>query len=108
MANLTKVRTRKADDSVEVVVLVTHPMETGLRKDKDTGKVFDAHYIQQLTVDHKGKQVALAHMGTAVSENPLLTFRFKPAMVKNGDMIKVSWKDNKGGGETLEVVVKDL
>ena len=105
MANLTKVRTRKQDGSVEVVVLVTHPMETGLRKDKETGKVIPSHFIQELTVELNGKQAVECQTGAAVSENPLLVFRFNPANIKDGDKVKIAWKDNKGGGESVEHVV---
>jgi sulfur-oxidizing protein SoxZ len=104
MAKFTKIRTRKQEDAVEVVVLVTHPMETGQRKDKD-GKVIPAHFIQELTVELNGKLAVEAQTGGAVSENPLLVFRFNPANIKNGDKVKIGWKDNKGGSETAEHVV---
>jgi sulfur-oxidizing protein SoxZ len=42
-------------------------------------------------------------MGVGVSENPLLGFRSKTA--KNGDKLKVTWKDNQGETGTLEAVV---
>ena len=102
MANLTKVRTRKQDGAIEVVVLVTHPMETGLRKDKDSGKVIPPHFIQNLTVELNGKLAVDCQTGAAVSENPLLVFRFNPASIKDGDKVKITWKDNKGGGESVE------
>jgi sulfur-oxidizing protein SoxZ len=105
MAKLTKIRTRSQDGAVEVVVLVTHPMEVGVRKDKETGKVIPAHFIQELNVELNGKLVVACQTGAAVSENPLLVFRFDPATIKNGDKVKVSWKDNKGGSEVAEHAV---
>jgi sulfur-oxidizing protein SoxZ len=103
MARETKIRTRNQEGAVEVLVLVNHPMETGLRKDKATGKVIPAHFIQELVVELNGKPMAIASMGIGVSENPLLGFRSKVA--KNGDKLKISWKDNKGETGTAEAVV---
>lgn len=103
MARETKIRTRTQEGAVEVLVLVTHPMETGLRKDKASGKVIPAHFIQELNIELNGKLMASASLGIGVSENPLLGFRTKAA--KNGDKLKISWKDNKGETGTAEAVV---
>lgn len=103
MARKIKVRTRTQEGAVEVLVLVTHPMETGMRKDKASGKVIPAHFIQELNLELNGKTMANAVMGVGVSENPLLGFRSKTA--KNGDKLKVTWKDNRGETGTLEAVV---
>ena len=103
MARETKVRTRTQEGAVEVLVLVTHPMETGMRKDKASGKVIPAHFIQELNIELNGKLMASASLGIGVSENPLLGFRSKTA--KNGDKLKIRWKDNKGETGTAEAVV---
>jgi sulfur-oxidizing protein SoxZ len=103
MARETKIRTRTQEGAVEVLVLVTHPMETGLRKDKASGKAIPAHFIQELTIELNGKLMASASMGIGVSENPLLGFRSKTA--KNGDKLKISWKDNMGETGTAEAKV---
>ena len=63
MARETKIRTRTQEGAVEVLVLVTHPMETGMRKDKASGKVIPAHFIQELTIELNGKPVANADLG---------------------------------------------
>ncbi len=94
MARDTKVRTRTQEGQVEVLVLVNHPMETGMRKDKASGKAIPAHFIQEITLELNGKPMARGQLGIAVSENPLLGFRLKGA--RNGDALKVSWRDNKG------------
>jgi sulfur-oxidizing protein SoxZ len=75
-------------------------------KDKDTGKVIPAHFIQDVTLEINGKVAAEAKLGIAVSENPLLGFRFKPEAAKNGSKLKVSWKDNKGESSVVEAVVE--
>ena len=103
MARETKIRTRTQEGAVEVLVLVSHPMETGLRKDKASDKVIPAHFIQELSVELNGKPLASASLGIGVSENPLLGFRSKTA--KNGDKLKISWKDNRGEAGTAEAIV---
>ena len=46
MAKSIKVRAKVKDGITVVKALITHPMETGLRKDKKTGKKIPAHFIQ--------------------------------------------------------------
>jgi len=77
----------------EVLVLVNHPMETGQRKDKKTGKKIPAHYIKNMTFKKNGKTFADAKLGQAVSKNPLVSVR---VAAKSGDKISVSWSDSNG------------
>lgn len=98
-----KVRTRQQEGAVEVLVLITHPMETGQRVNKKTNQKIPAHFIQRITLEHNGKSVVTADCGVAISEDPLLGFRLKNA--KKGDKVKLSWKDNKGESGSVETVV---
>jgi len=94
MANKSiRIRAKMKGDVAEVKALMSHPMETGLRKNKKTGEKIPAHFIENVTCTHKGKAVMVANWGPAVSKNPYLSFRFKGAA--KGDMITVSWVDNK-------------
>jgi sulfur-oxidizing protein SoxZ len=95
-----KMRTRMQDGKVELQVLITHPMETGLRTDKNTKKKIPPHFIQKVSIELNGKLVVVVDSGTAVSEDPLLGFRFKDA--KNGDKVRVFWTDNLGESGSLE------
>lgn len=98
-----KLRAKLAGDTTTVKALISHPMETGLRKNKKTGKVIPAHFIQEVTCDHKGNAVMTALWGAAVSKNPYLSFKFKGA--QKGDTVKLSWTDNKGESDSAEVKV---
>ena len=101
MAGSIKIRAKVKGDTCEVKALIKHVMETGLRKDKKTGKAIPAHFIQEVNCDHNGKNVLNALWSGAVSKNPYLSFKFSGA--KAGDTIKLSWVDNegmKGVGET--------
>lgn len=100
MPRKMKVRTRTREGKIEVLILVSHPMETGLRIDKSTKKKIPAHFIQKLTLHHKGKLAAEANFGVGISEDPLVGFRLDDA--KNGDVIKIHWTDNKGESGSFE------
>lgn len=95
MAKKMKIRAWMSGDRATVKAILFHPMETGLRKDKSTGKVIPAHYITEVKCEHKGSKVLTCLWGPGVSKNPFLSFRFKGA--KKGDSLKISWVDNKGG-----------
>ena len=98
-----KMRTRAQEGGVELQLMIIHPMESGRRTDKDTGKLIPAHFIQQVTLEHNGKIVITVSTGGSVSEDPLMGFRLKGA--KNGDKLKVSWSDNMGESGALEGTV---
>ena len=98
-----KVRTRPQDGAVEVLMLITHPMETGNRVDPKTKQKIPAHFIQRITLEHNGKAVLVADTGVGISEDPLLGFRLKNA--KKGDKVKVTWSDNKGESGSAETAV---
>ena len=82
--------------------LVSHPMETGMRKDKK-GKLIPAKFIQNLSCEHAGSTVLDAELNGSVSTNPYIKFKFSGA--SNGDTLKVSWVDNKGDKDSVEVEI---
>ena len=47
-----KARAKLSDGVTTVKALIKHPMETGLRKDKKTGKMIPAHFIQEVVCEH--------------------------------------------------------
>ena len=103
MARQTRMRTKTAGGSTEILVLVNHPMETGLRTDRKTKEKIPAHFIQKMTFAVNGKDVAVADLGVAVSKDPLVGIKVKGA--KKGDKVKVTWSDNKGESGSAEGTV---
>ena len=97
-----KLKAKAEGDSVEVKALMTHPMETGQRKDKKTGELVPAHFIKEIIVTAGDKTVLTANWGGSVSKNPYLAFSYKG---KAGDKIKLSWTDNKGEKDSAEADV---
>ena len=100
----TKIKARAKGDITEILVLAQHPMETGLRTDKKTKQKIPAHFIQKMSFEVNGKEVADVSMGTGVSKNPLVGVQVKG--MKSGDKIKVAWTDNKGETGGAETTVK--
>jgi sulfur-oxidizing protein SoxZ len=98
-----KIRAKEEGGVTTVKALVKHVMETGLRKDKKTGKLIPAHFIQEVTCEHNGNAVMTALWGPAVSKNPYLSFKFKGA--SKGDTLKLNWVDNKGEKDSAETQV---
>ncbi len=103
MAKSIKVRAKERKGVVTVKALMNHPMETGLRKDKKTGKVIPAHHIQEVMVKSNGAAVMDAVWGGAISKNPYLSFKYKGA---KGDSLELSWVDNKGNSDSVTAKVK--
>jgi sulfur-oxidizing protein SoxZ len=77
-------------------------METGLRKD-DRGTLVEAHYITDVRIATAGRTVLEARMSIAVSQDPLLSFRFKGG--RAGERISVTWRDNKGDKRSDETLI---
>ena len=103
MADTIKVKARLDGDVAEVRSLIRHPMDTGLRKDPETGELIPRHHITQLRFTNNGKTVLVANLSTAVSRNPYFAFSFAGA--KTGDRLEVSWVDNLGATDQLETVL---
>ncbi|KAF1066589.1 thiosulfate oxidation carrier complex protein SoxZ [Variovorax sp.] len=102
MADPMRIRAQAAGDKTTVRILMAHEMETGQRKDA-AGKTIPAWFIQEVTASLNGKTVLTADWGPAVSKNPFMQFTLKGA--KAGDMISVTWKDNRGDTRTDEATV---
>ena len=98
-----RIRAKIKGDVTEVKALMSHPMETGQRKDKKTGNKIPAHYLKEVNCEHNGKSVMVAQWGPAVSKNPYLSFKFKGAA--KGDTVKVSWDDNTGKSESADAKI---
>ena len=102
MSDNIKMRAQLKGNIVEVKVLMSHPMETGRKKD-DFGQLIPAHFIQLLTATLNGKTVLEAQWGTGIAKNPSLTFRLIGA--KLGDVVAVTWVDNKSESATQYISV---
>jgi len=88
-----RLRARLVDGVVNAQLLMPHPMETGLRVGAD-GVPVAAHYITEVRVALGERTVLSARLSRAVSQDPLIHFRFKGA--EPGQRLSVSWTDSRG------------
>jgi sulfur-oxidizing protein SoxZ len=102
MADPMKIRATLQGDVADVRVLMSHPMETGQRKDS-SGNVVPLHFIQSITAQLNGKTVFEANTTQAISRNPVFAFKVKGA--KAGDKLSITWEDNKGDKRTDEITL---
>ena len=102
MAGPMKMRATSQGGVTEIRVLMTHPMETGQRKDAE-GKLVPMHFIQTVTVKLNGKTVVDGQISQAVSRNPVFSFKVKGGA--KGDKVEVSWLDNSGTTNKTEAAV---
>ena len=94
MAQTMRIRVTRQGEMADVKVLMSHPMETGLREDPVTKQILPMHFIKTVLATLNGRPVLQAQWSQAVSRNPFLHFRLRG--VKAGDTVAISWEDNRG------------
>lgn len=97
-----RIRAQAVGDHVVVRVLISHPMESGQRRD-ETGQPVPAHFVREVRATLNGHTVFTAEWGPWVARNPVLRFELKGG--RAGDRIGVSWLDNQGQGRSDEALV---
>ncbi len=101
---ILKVKAKASGEKTKVKLMAKHIMESGQRKDKKTGELIPAKFLQELKVMHGGKEVFAANLGTAVSKNPYFAFNF--AGGAKGDELTMTWVENSGATSTETAKVK--
>ncbi|MBN2648069.1 MAG: thiosulfate oxidation carrier complex protein SoxZ [Thiotrichales bacterium] len=101
MAINIRMRGASKNGVAEIKALIKHPMESGFRMNKATGKPYPAKYIDMVEISVNGTKAIDAQWSGAVSENPYMAIQVK---ANAGDEIKVTLKDNTG--ETGEDSIK--
>ncbi len=98
-----RISAKTINNQTLVKVLMKHPMESGARKDKATGGLIPAHFIQSITCESAGKVRFSGDLSGGVSANPYISFKFNG---NRGDTVKVTWTDTKGISESGETKIK--
>ena len=99
-----KIRAKVKGEVATVKCLMSHPMETGRRKNKKTGKLIPAHFIQDVVAKHNDADVLTAEWSGGVSKNPYMAFKFTGG--SKGDTVTISWTDNKGNSDSASAKIK--
>jgi sulfur-oxidizing protein SoxZ len=97
-----RIRAHSKAGVTEVHVLMPHPMETGFRTD-EAGRPISAHYITEVEISLQGRTVLSATLSRAVSQDPLLHFRFKGEY--RDETIRVVWTDTRGEHRADEATI---
>jgi len=84
----------KKGSVAKVQSILIHPNHTGLVKDKKTGEIIPAHYVETCVVEFAGAKVYNMKTSAAISKDPYFAFNIK---VDKAGELKMTWKDNKGG-----------
>lgn len=103
MANTIRGRAELGANGVTTVrMLISHPMTVESR-DAATGRVVEAHFIEEVVCEHGGEVVFSAAWGQAVSLNPFMQFSMTGA--KAGDAVAIRWRDNRGATDNTRITV---
>ena len=89
----------KAGEVVTIKSLISHPMETGQRKDKKTGELIPRKIINRFKVTYNGEMVVDFTIEPAVSANPYFQFDMK---VPEAGTVRFEWTDDDGTVYDLE------
>jgi len=84
--------TAKAGEVIEVKTLISHEMESGLRKD-GAGKTIPRKIIKQFTASFNGKEIFRADWQPAISANPYQSFFVR---VPETGTFTFEWLDDDG------------
>jgi sulfur-oxidizing protein SoxZ len=85
-------KSAKAGEVVSIKTLISHPMESGQRKDKD-GNLIPRSIINRFTCDFNGVNVIDMTLDPAISTNPYIEF---DAKVDAAGEFKFTWYDDDG------------
>lgn len=96
MASKPRVKVPKkatAGEVITVKTLISHRMESGQRKDKETGELIPRKIINKFTCEFNGNVVFSCDIDSAISANPYLEFSAK---VMESGTFTFTWVDDDG------------
>ncbi len=82
----------EAGETVLIRTLISHPMESGNRRDND-GNIIPRSIINRFTCDFNGESVIDVAMETSMSTNPY--FEFEAVVPESGEFT-FKWYDDDG------------
>jgi sulfur-oxidizing protein SoxZ len=85
-------RDATAGETITIKTLISHPMESGQRKDSDGNRI-PRSIINRFTCDFNGENVIDVTFEPAISTNPFLEFQ---AVVPEAGTLTFTWYDDDG------------
>jgi len=97
-------RDAAAGETITIKTLISHPMESGQRKDSDGNKI-PRSIINRFTCTFNGESVIDVTLEPAISTNPFLEFQ---AVVPEAGTFEFIWYDDDGDvyKETKDIAIK--
>jgi len=94
-------RTARKGEVMEIKTLISHPMETGYRRDAQ-GRAIPRHIIHTFTCTYNGEQVFRADWHPAVAANPYLAFY---TVATESGSLQFEWIDDAGTVYAAEAAI---
>lgn len=91
-------RSAAAGEIITIKTLISHPMETGQRRDS-SGNTIPRSIINRFTTDFNGQNIIDVAMEPAISTNPFMEFL---AVVPEAGTFTFTWYDDDGSVYTEE------
>ncbi len=89
-------KTAKQGEAIEIRVLISHPMESGQRRD-DSGQMVPRQIINRFTCTYNDAEVLSLDLHPAIAANPYFAFA---ARADRSGPIVLSWTDDAGVMQT--------
>ncbi len=95
-------KTASKGDVVTIKTLISHPMESGQRKDKE-GNPIPRKIINKFTATFNGKEVFSGDLDPAIAANPY--FEFNAKVDESGTFV-FTWVDDDGSVYETEAAIE--
>ena len=89
----------KAGEAITIKTLISHPMESGQRKDAKTGELIPRRIINKFVAKFNGTDVFWLDKQPAISANPYVEFSVK---LKESGTMRFEWTDDDGSVYDIE------
>ncbi len=89
-------KTARRGEAIEIKVLISHPMESGQRRD-EMGQLVPRMIIHDFRCTYNGAEVVSLALFPAIAANPFLAFA---ARAEASGPIVMTWSDDSGVSQT--------
>lgn len=86
---------QRNDSGVELISMIAHPTESGLARNKKTGKPIPPHFIKEFKASYKDKVIFSGQMNTSWSTNPYMSIALNDSIM-SGEEIVLRYFDSDG------------
>lgn len=92
-ARVSLPKTARKGEVIQIKTLISHPMESGQRQDKDSGILMPRKIIQKFVCTYNGQEVFRADWHAAIAANPYMAFY---TVATESGTIECTWTDEDG------------